>query len=126
WEFSGSIAEKTRVSRGAAPRLYGRRDFLRTRAQVVDHGGLLAAHLDARALALALVGVHRVVVLMEQRRDPDAVFVETLAARLFRQRRFHHLRQALITFVAEAFDDIAQAFAQALREQRRALLGPVA
>jgi hypothetical protein len=65
-------------------------------AQILHHRPLVAAELDTRRLALALVGVLRIVVLAEQALDPAAVQVDRATARLLGQGLVHDRGQTLV------------------------------
>ncbi|MNN34928.1 hypothetical protein D3C81_1487580 [compost metagenome] len=54
--------------------------------QVFTHFDLIAGKLDALGLAVAMEGIHRVVVFAEQAADPGAVQIDRTAALLFFQR----------------------------------------
>src|SRR3546814_874493 len=93
-----------------------RRSSRLTVPQILDHGRLVASELDTLGLALALIGVHGVVILTQQRLNPGAMQVDRAATRLFRQRLIHQQCQALVTLAAESLADIDQTLLQTLGE----------
>ena len=90
--------------------------------QVLDHRGLVAAKLDAFVLAVALKGVHRIVILDQQALDPAPVQVHAGTTLLLGQGRLHDRRQTLMPLAAQALENIAQALLQALGIQAKTQL----
>ena len=83
-------------------------------AQELDDRVLLTSELDSGGLVFTLVGIHRIVVLPQQRLDPSAVQINRTRTRLFGKCLIHDRCQPCVAFAAEPLADIDQALLQTL------------
>lgn len=89
----------------------------RSGLEVFAHLYSVPGKLDTLGLGIALIGIHRVVILRQQPFDPTPVQIHRATAQLLVQRFTHDRRQPLESLTAQALVDIGQALQHALGEQ---------
>lgn len=78
-------------------------------AQVLDNGLLITAEHHPLLLRIALIGIHRIVILIQQALDPGSVQIDLAGALLDVKRLPHQIVKPLMALATKALANTQQA-----------------